>query len=112
MTNKIITLLAKEKDEKFKWNAVVVLGQIFENVGNQIVSLLGELVSVLARIIKPSSTSPGLKAASLRTIAAALSQSTKLDDSLQKDVLRVVKGCLPDKSTIVHTAAYLVRPIK
>lgn len=108
VTNKIMNLLSKERDERYKWNATVVLGQIFENVGDEVISLVGELVVVMGKMIRPSSAAPGVKAAALRTIAAALSQKQKLEDALQKDLLRLLKTCLPDKSTTVHIAAYEV----
>lgn len=108
-TNKILSLLQRERDEKYRWNAIVALGVILENVGDQIASLTGELIVSLGRIIKSSSTSPGVKSAALNTIGAALSQTTKLDDNLHKEVSKFLRGCLPDKSAVVHTAAYDVR---
>lgn len=108
VTNKLISFVSKERDEKFKWAAVAVLGQIFENVGSEIVSLVGELVVILSKIIKSNSNPPGIRAAALRTLSAALGQVHKLDESVQKEVLKVLRGCLPDKSTVVHAAAYEV----
>lgn len=105
-TNKILSLLQRERDEKYKWNAIVVLRIIFENIGDQIISLSAELISALGRIIKYSSTTPGIKCGSLDTIGAVLSRTTKLDDVLQKEVIKILKGCLPDKSAVVHTAAF------
>lgn len=105
-SSKILSLLQRERNEKYKWNAVVVLGIIFEHVGDQIVSLLGELISTLGRILKSSSASPGVKSGALNTIGAALSRTTKLDDVLHREVNRILKSSLTDKSVVVHTAAY------
>lgn len=104
--NKILNLLQREKDEKFRWNATVVLGSIFENLGHQIVSLLGELVATLGRVVKAASSSPGLKAAVLHALGSALSATTKLDDVLHKEVSKVVKLYLNDKSVVTQVAAY------
>lgn len=108
-TNKILSLLQREKDEKYKWNAIVVLGIIFENVGDHMVSLVGELVGVLTKVVKTSSLAPGVKAGAFNAIGAALSKTAKLDDATHREVLKALKICLPDKSAVVHTAAYDVR---
>lgn len=105
-TNKILSLLQRERDDKFKWNAIVVLGIIFENVGDQIVSLLGELVSTLGRISKPSSVSPGIKTAAFNAIGSALSTTHKLDEVIYREVMKILKTGLPDKSAIAHVAAF------
>ncbi|CCG82116.1 HEAT repeat protein, partial [Taphrina deformans PYCC 5710] len=105
-TTKILALLQREKDEKYKWNAIVVLGIIFENIGDQIVSLVPELVNVLGRLTKSSAGGPGIRAAAFNAIGAALSKTAKLDDASYRDVLKYLKNCLPDKSAVVYTAAY------
>lgn len=108
-TSRILQLLQRDRDERFKWNATVVLGIIFENVGDQIVSLLGELVVSLARLLKSSSTTPALKTAALHTVGAALSTNTNLDEANSKEILKILKVSLPDKTAVVQRAAYDVR---
>lgn len=107
-TTKILALVQREKDEKYKWNAIVVLGIIFENLGEQIISLVAEVVAVLTKVTKSSYSSPGVKAAAFNTIGAALSKTTKLDEATYRDVLKQLKNCIPDKSAIVYAAAYHV----
>ena len=107
--NKILNLLHREREEKFRWNATVVLGSIFENVGDQVVSIYGELVATMAKLMKSSSNSPGIRSAVLNTIASALSVTTKLDEAIQKEVTRLLRLYLSDKSIAIQRAAYNVR---
>ncbi len=111
-TTKIMAVLSKEKEEKVRWAAIVVLEHIFDVVGSQIVSLFGELISILSKTIKSSTTAPGMKAAALRTVAVALKHMNKLDEALHRDIMKFVKSCMSDKSYIIQVAAFQVSSLE
>ncbi|ORY85450.1 armadillo-type protein [Protomyces lactucae-debilis] len=107
VTNKLLTILSKERDDRIRITLLCILEAIFSSMGHDIVSLQAEGIVVLIKIIKPSSAPINLRVAALKTLEAVINMG-KLTENLERDLLKLIRPLITDRATVVGVASRYV----
>jgi hypothetical protein len=85
---------------------VSCLGAVLEVASDSVMQLLSEIVSTLIRVTKIPSVEIGIRSAAFEALKQALVKQTQIkDDSIAKDIFKVARSGLSDKSLNVQLRA-------
>jgi|SRR5271167_2175281 len=85
---------------------VYLLGAILAVGSDSVMQLIPETVSTLIKVIKSSQFEPGLRAIAFDSLKKAFIKHDSIkDESIAKDLVKVVKYGLADKSNIIQIRA-------
>lgn len=86
------------------------LGAVLEVASDSVMQLLHEIVSTLAKVIKTSSLEIGIRATALDALRKTLVKQLQIkDDNIFKDIFKVARSGLTDKSLSIQLRAARVR---
>ena len=85
---------------------VSCLGAVLEAGGDSVMQLLSEVVSTLIRVTKIPSLEIGIRSAAFEALQKTLVKQTQIkDDGIAKDIFKVARSGLSDKSLNIQLRA-------
>jgi hypothetical protein len=87
---------------------VFCLGAILAVASDSIIHLIPEIVSGLIKLIRTSQLDVGIRAIAFDSLRKAFMKQLRIDESLIKDLYKVVKFGLVDKSLVIQLRAVQV----